>query len=65
MGIGREGGGYAVDEGLAPAKVLVTRSEREAGERGGRRTLVIWLVRASISRSSWERSEKPGRTCLA
>jgi len=56
---------YSLDEGLALAEGLV-RDEVHVGMKGDRKhAIVIWVVRASISRSSWERSEKPGRTCFA
>lgn len=55
---------YLLDEGVTLAKVLLL-CERERGSEEERYAFVIWEVMASISRSSCERSEKPGRTCFA
>jgi hypothetical protein len=64
--------GDTLNQGMAPSKILSTRGNKGTsvskiwtqGSDGGC-TLVISVVAASISRSSAERSAKPGRTCFA
>ena len=61
-------GSNTLDEGLAFAKVLlrIGKKIRTIGEeRQAWRTFVMSEVAVSISCSSRDRSEKPGRTCFA